>query len=96
MPSMTQELTSELAILEKILKPKRVKLSAPAAQELLDIRFDKNELDRMHALGAKAQEGTLSAKEQAELNGYELVGHFLAILHSRAREALQGSGRQRS
>ena len=93
MPSMTQELTSELAILEKLLKPRRVKLSPLAAQELLDIRFDKNELERMHYLGEKAQEGALSAKEQAELNGFELVGHFLAILHSRARQALQGTGR---
>lgn len=93
MASMTQEKTSELSILERLMKPKRAKLSPLAAQELLQLRFDERETERMLHLGKKAQEGTLSAKEQAELNGYELVGHFLAILHSQARQVLKRSGR---
>ena len=91
MASMTLEMTSELAILENLMKPKRTRLSSAAARELLEIQFYKHELERMHELGEKAQEGALTPKEQAELNGYEIVGHFLAILHSRARQALKRS-----
>jgi hypothetical protein len=81
--------SSELAILDNLMKPKRIKLTPTAARAFLDITFDRDECERMHRLGQKAQEGTLSLREQAELNGYELVGHFLAILHSRARQALK-------
>jgi hypothetical protein len=43
----------------------------------------------MHHLAAKAQSGTLTAKEAIELDTYERLGCFLDILHSKARRALK-------
>jgi len=41
-------------------------------------------------LGAKAQEGTLTPKEQAEINNCEKVGHILSLMKSKARRSLKG------
>jgi hypothetical protein len=88
----TIAVASELAILDNLIKRKGRKLSPLVARAFLEMTFDERDCDRMHELGQKAQEGTLSPKEQAELNGYEIVGHFLAILHSRARQTLKRHG----
>ena len=40
-------------------------------------------------LSAKARAGTLTAKEVAEAGKYELVGHLLNIMQSKARRSLK-------
>ncbi len=45
----------------------------------------------MHALAEKARQGTLTPEEQQEVDNYERVGHYLAILQSKARIALRDS-----
>ena len=45
----------------------------------------------MHVLLEKARQGSLTADEQREMENYERVGHYLAILQSKARMALSGS-----
>lgn len=45
----------------------------------------------MGELAAKAQEGHLSDVEQDECRNYELIGHLLSLLHSRARLAFKQS-----
>jgi hypothetical protein len=44
----------------------------------------------MRQLSAKAQEGTLTPSEQAEINNYERVGHILSLMKSKARRSLKG------
>jgi hypothetical protein len=44
----------------------------------------------MRVLSAKARAGTLTAKEDAEANRYELVGHLLNTLQSKARRSMGG------
>ena len=47
---------------------------------------------RMNDLAQRNQEGILSAEEAEELNAYVKVRHFIAILQSMARQALQDQG----
>jgi hypothetical protein len=82
----------EAAILRRLILPNGASLSPAAAQGILALRFDQTDKDRMHALAAKAREGTLCPEEQREVDAYSRVGSLLGILHSKARRALKNSG----
>ena len=43
----------------------------------------------MRQLSAKARAGTLTAEEDVEAGKYELVGHLLNIMQSKARRSLK-------
>jgi len=64
-------------------------LSRDAANYLLSIRFDDNDIARMDELSESARNGTLSAAEEAELDSYIHVGNLLAVMQSKARQALR-------
>jgi hypothetical protein len=81
---------SEVSILNRILRPETPMLSPEAAREILALDFDPADKDRMRQLSAKAREGRLTAEEDAEAGRYELVGHLLNILQSKARRSLAG------
>jgi len=55
---------------------------------LLAFRFPQSDLDRMHELAVKNQEGKLSRAEQGELEAYCRVGRLLDLLSAKARLAL--------
>jgi hypothetical protein len=80
---------SEMAILDRLIQAERAGFPAAAARSLLKIDFETADHERMHQLGAKAQDGTLTAAEQAELDAYEVVGHLLGLMHSKARLSLK-------
>jgi hypothetical protein len=82
--------TSEVAIFSRILEPDQATLSAAAARAILALGFPPNDQVRMRQLSAKAQEGTLTPSEQAEINNYERVGHILSLMKSKARRSLKG------
>jgi hypothetical protein len=46
----------------------------------------------MREFSLKAQEGTLSESEQAEVENYRRVGYWLGVLWSRARLSLERAG----
>ena len=79
---------SEAAILNRILRPDAPTFSPEAAQDILTLDFDQTDKDRMRQLSAKARAGTLTADENAEAGKYELVGHLLNIMQSKARRSL--------
>jgi hypothetical protein len=81
--------TSEVAILSRVLKPDQPSLSTAAAKAILALEFDAVDKDRMHELSAKAQEGTLTHREQAELNNLERVGHMIGLMQSKARHSIK-------
>ena len=60
-----------------------------AAEDILKLDFDQADKDRMRQLSAKARAGTLTAKEDSEAGKYELVGHLLNIMQSKARRSLK-------
>jgi hypothetical protein len=80
---------SEVEILNRILRPNWPTFSREAAQDILMLDFDQADKDRMRVLSAKARAGTLTAREDAEAGKYELVGHLLNILQSKARRSLR-------
>jgi hypothetical protein len=82
--------TSEAAILSRVVEPDRSTLPAEVARVILTLDFHQADKDRMRQLSAKARDGTLTPVEQATVNNYERVGHFLNILQSKARRSLNG------
>jgi hypothetical protein len=84
---------SEVSILNRILRPNVPTFSPEAAQDILTLDFDQTDKDRMRELSAKARAGTLTADEDAEAGKYELVGHLLNIMQSKARRSLESRSR---
>jgi hypothetical protein len=80
---------SEMAILDRLIRAEKAGFSAAGARSILKIDFEPADRERMHELALKAQEGTLTAAEQEETDAYEVVGHLLDLLHSKARLSLK-------
>lgn len=77
------------AIWGRIVKPDRANLTPEAARAILKLDFDPEDHRRVDELSAKAQKGTLTPQERAELEEYIRVGYELAVLQSRARLSLK-------
>ena len=88
---MSIDVTSETAIFERIVLPAEPDLSQQAAKSLLSLAFSPEDRQRMQSLADKAREGTLTPDEQEAIENYERVGHYLAILQSKARIALRSN-----
>lgn len=78
------------AIWDRAIAPAWRELKPEVARALLDIRFNDADMARMNQLAAAARDGSLSAEERAELDSYNRIGHVLALLHSKARQAAGG------
>ena len=90
MAAASIQVQSEISILDRLIETERAGLSASAARSILKIDFGPADRERMHKLAAKAREGLLTAAEQAEIDAYEVVGHMLGLMHSKARLSLKG------
>jgi hypothetical protein len=86
---------NEVAIFGRLLG-KQQGLAPDAARSLLRIGFLPADRVRMRVLAAKARDGTLTPAEQAEVEGYERVGHLLSLLKSKARQSLHQARRSPS
>ena len=84
-----------MSILNRILRPRVPSFSPEAARDILGLDFDQADKDRMRELSAKARAGTLTAKEDTEAGKFELIGHLLNIMQSKARRSLR-NGRDQS
>jgi hypothetical protein len=82
--------TSEVSILNRLLRPEAPTFSPEGAQDILSLAFPEGDKERMRELSAKARAGTLTAEEDAEAGRYELLGHLLGIMQSKARRSLKG------
>ncbi len=81
--------SNEVAILGRILRPDAPTFSPEGARDILALDFDQADKDRMRELSAKARAGTLTAEEDAEAGRYELIGHLLSMMQSKARRSLK-------
>lgn len=81
--------TSEVAIFSRVLDGDRAGFSVAAARAMLALGFPQADKDRMRELSAKARDGILSPDEQAEINHYEIVGHIISLMKSKARRSLK-------
>ncbi len=82
--------TSEVSILNRILRPDAPTFSPETAREILALDFDPVDKASMRELSAKARAGALTAEEDAAAAHYELIGHLLNIMQSKARRSLGG------
>ena len=53
--------------------------------------FEENDQNRMRELAERNQDGRLTSEEREELENYVKAGHFLALLHSKARRSLRAA-----
>ena len=88
--SSIQAPNNEVAILGRVLEPDKPTLPPEAARAILALSFAEADKDRMRLLAAKAREGTLTPQEREEITSYEVAGHVLNILKSKARRSLKG------
>ena len=82
-----------MAMLVQIADLDAKSMSPETARHLLDLSFTPSHQEQVDALSQKARDGSLTTKERAELDEYIRVADLLAILHSRARQALKRAGR---
>ena len=84
--------SSAAAILSRVIAPETPSLSPEAARSILQLDFQVTDQQRMRALAEKASAGTLTSDERDEAEGYNHVGHLLALLQSKARLSLKNAG----
>jgi hypothetical protein len=65
------------------------RLTKSVAEQISSLGFSAADTERMHKLAAKAHEGTLTDKEQAEAETYSRIGSLLGSLKSKARRSLK-------
>src|SRR4249920_2670633 len=81
--------TSEAAIFGRLFDGRNGSLSRTVARRILEISFTDTDQDRMEELAQRNQHGLITVLELEELRNYVKVGDLLAILHSKARQALR-------
>jgi uncharacterized protein YnzC (UPF0291/DUF896 family) len=86
---LTQNPNTSAAIWTRLLRPEQGDMSPDTARFFLNLAFDQQDLDRMHALAVKNQAGELSAEEQEELKNYRQVGLELDLLRAKAQRAIK-------
>ncbi len=77
------------AIWSRIVKADQANLTPEVARTILKFTFDPEDHRRIDELSAKAQKGTLTPEERAELEEYVRVNTQLMILKSKARLSLE-------
>lgn len=65
-------------------------LTPEQAEQIVAWQTDESLQDRIAELAAKANDGELSAEEQAEYEGYIQANDFVALLQAKARRLLIG------
>jgi hypothetical protein len=89
---MATDATSETAIFERIILPCEPGSDETSAKSVLRLAFSPADEQRMQVLADRAKQGTLTPDEEQEIDSYERVGHYLAILQSKARVSLRTPG----
>ena len=77
------------AIWSRIVKADQADLTPDLARTILKFGFDPEDHRRIDELSAKAQKGTLTPEERAELEEYIRVDLKLTVLRSKARMSLK-------
>ncbi len=81
-----------IAILDQLADLDVRSISPETAQTLLKLRFNEFHHERFNLLTAKAREAGLTPSEQEELDEYIQTADILAIVQSKARQALKSAG----
>jgi hypothetical protein len=65
-------------------------MPADVARAVLEWKFPKSDLKRVHVLQERNNAGTISTTEYRELERYVRVSEFVAVMQARAKLALKG------
>lgn len=79
---------TEAEIFRRIFESKSTMLTPAAAKSLLSLDFEPADRQRMNVLAEKARQGTLTKREDVDLEKYIFVGNLLGIMRSKARQFL--------
>jgi len=86
--SATTQVT-EAEIWMRVIQAEKGDLSAEAAREWLRLRLSNADVERVHDLSQKADEGDLTKQEEKELDAFLHVGSVLELLQAKARLSLK-------
>lgn len=78
-----------LAMLEQIADLDAKSISRETARHLLELSFSTEHQQRVAELSQRARDGSLAPAERAELDEFIHVADLVAVLQSRARQALK-------
>lgn len=78
-------------LLHRVMRPDEVALSRGAAEGLLQFGFTDADRDRHALLAERANEGVLSAEEEAEYDDLLFLNQFFGILQAKARLTLDAA-----
>jgi hypothetical protein len=84
-------MTPQAAYLESSIL-ERLVVSPESAKAVLSIKFTPDDEKRMRELMERNNRGTITEREQAEMESYRRVGAFLGIMQAKARLHLKKSG----
>jgi hypothetical protein len=88
----TDPVSVTMAMLEQIAELDVASMSPKTARHLLALSFPRSHQEKVDSLSRKAREGSLTTTERAELDEFIRVADLLAIMQSRARQALKRAG----
>lgn len=89
MAQATFRSNTHAAILRKVFDVPGRGMTVPLAEGILALDFPEADAARADELNAKANDGSLTEDERAELEAYANVGDLLAYWQSKARQLLQ-------
>ena len=81
---------SDLDMLNRVLVGGFGRITEASPEAILALNFPPEDRARKRVLAEKARAGTLTAREQKEVETYVRVGCMLGMMKSRARRALAG------
>jgi hypothetical protein len=82
-------MVAQSALLDRIIEPRHGGFSPEHARYVLSLDFSAEDHARFATLSEKAQSGTLSDQERADLDDLLAVNALLAILQAKARISLK-------
>lgn len=93
-PCVEPRAASSANIWNRLVVPEHGDLPVPAARFFLSLDFPESDQRRMVELNQRANDGTLTKDERAELEEYIHVGDVIALLQSKARKTLKKHGQK--
>ena len=76
------------AILDSVVASRVGDLAPALARYFMTLKFSKRQIARYEALAYKAQEGTLTPKQESELDAFLTMETVLIVLKAKARRSL--------
>jgi hypothetical protein len=89
--STTPDFVTETDILNQLTTGEQPGFSREVAQAILNLRFSPAAISRMNELAERNRRGTLSEADQAALEKYLRVAHFLNVVQAQARVCLSAA-----